>query len=631
MFFHAISRITGVITLIGLAVGLTSCAVPGITPGLTGTSYHTGTLTILRVDDAWHPDPEQRAHYKVGSGIQKKRGRFVPLRGKTDIAGLDGPDRIVTKDDLITITLNSAFIKFFKESLETATSGEIAVVLSFSAGSTVQENLLIHSSRGQTLGSFLDLQDWPVVGPVQIDGDSLLVRIVIIELDQQENEQKRQAVRALAGIGTTINPGLGPVFSITQQVADFIISQNSDDVIFDQKFSFHRVDFSIPATRSPLLYGKYVLLMQEDKFVKNNAKTLVPRSTLPPKIDDMRYDTEFDRVSKVYNYFPLLELSDEQCKSTDKIEVQKEFLSTFLNSLYEGVGRIDYSSFYPQPDEVPEAGDQEGTQEEKERKREHRRCMLKKLVNGNVAQNIRKSDIGYREPVVGEIELFPSLDIALKVAFLDGIRHSPSAEKDVNEFQKQLGSLFGDARPPGEIPYNYPVTQYPEAFTLVAQYPLHTYLVFSIDRSLGGDGQKFHERFQTFVDFMNTELQSTRDNDQINTLADAIDRTVRTRKTQRALLKRVDRLKKRETETQEHFEQRRVCILWQAGLRPSGGNAGSPLSDAPIYNEIFHITGQSFGGRGEVTGYLIDNGWKVDEKKHTCTDPASTETSSSSS
>lgn len=521
--------------LIFLAAGLTACSGLGITSketGLAGSSYHAGTLTILRVDDAWHPKDEERGRYKVGDGIQKKRGRFVPLRGKMDIAGLDGPSRVVTKDDLVTITLDSAFIKFFQEEGGRTASGEIAVVLSFSAGSTVKESLLIHSSRGQTLGSFLDLQDWPVAGPVKIDGDSLLIRIVIIELDQQENEQKRQTVRALAGIGTTINPGLGQIFAITQQIADFIISQNSDDVIFDQKFSFQRVDSSLLATHSPLLYGKYVLLMQEDKFVHKGAGTFASRSILPPAVEDMRYDSEFDRVAKVYNYFPNPKLEEGECNGTDDIKVRENLRPTFGKLLYEGVGSIDYDSFFPQTDDNFMKPEQN-----------NRPCVLRKFVNGKAAKELRESKLGYRDPVVGELKLYPDLDRALKIAAWEGMRYLPSEEEVIKKFKS------------GEIPFNYPVTQYPEAYTLVAQYPLHTYLVLSIDRSLGGDGQQFHERFQTFVEFINNEMQSARDNDRIGALANTLDHTIRARRTQRALLRKVDRLKRDENEEPSRFNE----------------------------------------------------------------------------
>ena len=631
-------RNLGQLILFFLATGLTACGNGkfGNTPewtGLTGATYHTGTLTVLRVDDAWHIDHKKRGLYSVGHGIQKKRSRFVPLRGKTDIAGLDGPDRVVTKDDLITITLNSAFIKFFQQLGEETASGEIAVVLSFSAGSTVQENLLIHSSRGQTLGSFLDLQDWPVAGPVQIDGDSLLIRIVIIELNQRENVQNSQTVRALAGIGTTFSPGLAPLFSITQQIADFVISQNSDDVILDQKFSLQRVDSSLPATRSPLLFGKYILLMQEDKFVSRDLNAVAPLSTLPPRVDDMRYDMEFDRVAIVYSYFPEPKLKNGECSTDQAIDVHSEYRPTFLESMYEGKGYIDYDSFFPQPDndsDIEESGPDIEESDSSMSEPERTRCILKKFVNGMSAMEVRKSELGYREPIIGERELKENLDHAFKTAYLQGIRHFPSAQKEIEEFDSQLANLFGKAKPSGRIPFNYYITQYPEAYTLVAQYPLHTHLVFSIDRSLGGDGEKFHERFQTFIDFINNELQSTRDTDRIGALTIALDGIVRTRRSQQALLRSVDRMKPQENDEQEaeRFAQQRVCVLWQNGLQkipnpdnPEGKATDTLLSNAPVYNEIFHITGQYFSNRNEVAKYLDQKGWGVDRDNHTCTHP----------
>ena len=590
---------------------------PGIAPeqtGLTGPSYHTGTLTVLRVDDAWHSDPQKRQQYTVGGGLIIERGRFVPLRGKTDISGLDGPERVVTKDDLVTITLNSAFIKYFREFGGRTATGEVAVVLSFSAGTSVQESLLVHSSRGQTYGSFLDLQDWPVIGPIQIDGDSLLVRLVIIELDQTENESLRQTVRALAGIGTAVSPNLGPIFDISQQIADFVITQNSDDVIFDQKFSLQRVDSSLPITRSPLLYGKYVLLMQEDKYVSREVGEIAPLSTLPPEVDHIRYDLEFDRIATVYNYFPNPNITQDECDDGAEIDVAADFRPTFGGSLYEGVGRIDYSSFFPQPDGISVAVN-----------KDMRPCVLKILVNGDFAKNLRASQLGYRDTVVGELELYGSLDKALKTAYLDGVRHFPSAPNEVTQFQSQLRDIFGDLVPTGEVPFNYVVTQYPEAFTLVAQYPIHTHLVFSIDRSLGGGGKKFHERFQTIVDFMNSELQSTRDNDRIGALATTLNQMVRSRKNQRALLRKIDRLQPEPGEATDQFTLRRVCHLWVDGLRPNtlSGEPTPSLSDAPVYNEIFHIIGKSLADRGEVASYLEQNGWLVNRGQHTCAPPTS--------
>jgi len=93
-----------------------SCAAPQ-TPDtkLYGKAQHSGSAVLFRVDDSWHPDPEKRRLYKVGDGINNQTPAYLPIRNKADIAGIDGPDGIVTNEDLVTVTLKTAFIKYFKE------------------------------------------------------------------------------------------------------------------------------------------------------------------------------------------------------------------------------------------------------------------------------------------------------------------------------------------------------------------------------------------------------------------------------------------------------------------------------------------------------------------------------------
>ena len=82
--------------------------------GLFEKGQHAGTATVLRVDDSWRGSIESRAQYHLGDGVASKAPRFVPLRFKEEVAGLDTPDRIVTDQDYVTITLKSVFIKYFK-------------------------------------------------------------------------------------------------------------------------------------------------------------------------------------------------------------------------------------------------------------------------------------------------------------------------------------------------------------------------------------------------------------------------------------------------------------------------------------------------------------------------------------
>ena len=188
----------------------------GPTAGLFGMATHTGTASLYRAEPSGAaksigdaPD----APTADDDDYAGQRGRFAALREKGDYSGLDTSDRIITADDTITLTLNAGFIKYFREEGGDARKGEIALVLSFDAGTeravTEENAILIYSSQGQTLGSFLDLTDWKILGPMVIDGDSLRLRVVMIEWDQQENEQRKGLVRAIAATATNFVPGVG--------------------------------------------------------------------------------------------------------------------------------------------------------------------------------------------------------------------------------------------------------------------------------------------------------------------------------------------------------------------------------------------------------------------------------------
>jgi hypothetical protein len=228
----AISLIPLLLTLVGAG-----CTPLQPTTGLYEKAHHTGTVTLLRVDAGWRGPENPRKVYKLGSAGETVKGKdsvvppFVPLRDKNDIAGLDGPGRVVTDEDLVTVTLKSVFVKYFKEFDGDDRKGEIALVLSFEAGGVAKESLLIYSSEGQTLGSLLALDDMPIIGPITLPGDDIMVRLVMIELDQVENESRKQFIRAAADLASTFSPGASSALSIPLALADFIISQNVDDVI----------------------------------------------------------------------------------------------------------------------------------------------------------------------------------------------------------------------------------------------------------------------------------------------------------------------------------------------------------------------------------------------------------------
>ena len=559
------------------------------TTDLYGKAQHTGTVTMFRVDDSWHPDPTERGVYKIGGNARKENPPYLPIRHKGDISYLDGPDRIVTQEDFVTVTLKTAFIKYFKEFGGVERKGEIALILSFETGALARNSILIYSSEGQTLGSLLDLDDMPIIGPVKFSGDDIMVRIVMIELDQIENEAQKQFIRAIANVGTTLAPEIGPALAIAQPIADFIISQNADDVVIDHRFSLQRVTQGQQATRNVLLYGTYALLFQEDRLVGSDASKVAPFSLLPPAPNRIRYSPHSGLLYRVYNYYPTLANPDDPVDENASCPPYEELTHTFCGSFYEGQGPIYYDGFYE---------NDESCEDPNLYTWEYRKCVLEDWVNREDASSFRQMELGYTKPQLGDLDpILFSLSKALEAA---GIETQRGERFEIKLNPKDNGAQ-NDGSEPGRFHFDYPVIQYPEAYTLLVQYPLHTYLLFSVDRSLGGEGRTADSRFQSFSDFIDSELGAVKENDQLGKLAESLNQAVVKRKQLRIVYKKVASLP-------DDQESAKVCLLWQQLSNPAGSETVNSdlLLDREIYNEIYHISGELWTESSEVIQYLND-------------------------
>ncbi len=571
-----------------------SCAMPQ-TPDtqLYGKARHSGTATLFRIDDSWHPEPNKRRLYKVGEGIEKQRPPFLPIRNKADIAGIDGPDRIVTNEDIVTVTLKTVFIKYFKEMGGKNRKGEIALVMSFEAGETSRDSILIYSSEGQTLGSYLDLDDMPIIGPIKFSGDDIMVRLVMIEMDQIENETQKQFIRALANTATTFAPEIGSVLSIATPIAEFIINQNADDVILDHRFSLQRVSKGNHAYRNALLFGKYFILIQEDRLVGTDVTEVAPQAILPPAPDRIRFGAYTDRIYRVYNFLPGLthnKVENDMCPSpTDNPP-------TFCGILYESDGPIYYDSYFS-------IKNIEDCLDPNRYDLEYKKCLLKNWINGTTATEIRQQKLGYTKKDLADFDLFQSFYHALEAAAKEGQRGKPVS----------LSTNATDEKGGTKVSLDFPIIKYPRAFTLLMPYPLHTYLVFSVERSLGGEGRTADERFQNFSSFLEKELGSVRENDQMGQLAASLRQALLTQKKQRLSFKKIATLPKEKTNT-------KICLLWKELSNPNGKNKEEEniLADRTVYNEMFHVTGEIWTDHTEVIDYLKIENCNVNEDEITC-------------
>jgi hypothetical protein len=182
---------------------------------------------------------------------------------------------------------------------------------------------------------------------------------------------------------------------------------------------------------------------------------------------------------------------------------------------------------------------------------------------------------------------------------------------------KDLGdhSVGSDA-----VALDFPLIQYPRAFTLMAQYPLHTHIVFSINRSLGGEGRPAQDRFQTLSAFLDKELAAVQENDRAGRLASLIREATLTRKRQKVAFKKAATLP-------DDRPAAKVCLLRQVLSNPTDAEDKETdlLADRSVFNEMRHITGEVWTSPAEVTAYLEAQGCTLEAGSAACSCPVDAE------
>lgn len=627
--------------LIALSVFIAGCTPQPVKTGLFDTSQHTGTVWTYRVGGL---------DYGSGGTFEP---RFSQLQSKDDSYRSATEKTIVTSDDLISVTLDYTFVKYFKEAdvftvdndeFETEVNdrkGEIAFVISFDAGTTKQESMVVFSSKGQTLGSPLSFSDWPVIGPLKVDGNVLSIRVVMIEMDNEENEQIKQATRALAGIASVAKPGLTAATKIALPVADAIIALNSDDVILDQKFALQRINNKADIRKrsttgpSPLLYGQYVLILQEDVLRGDDVAEVASVSTEAPALSSMRFDHYSDRLYMAYPYWAdgwgWAEYSTSKDFSKEKeVEVPDEDKTINIAVIIDqakGVAKnVAITEVNKEVDRLVDEG-LIAKAEKKDKPNELRKpktndlhemltlddgkCLNAKSenvvdeVHFETGKLIRKQVLGYDDTDVTELDNWYCMQDALYAAFCDAERGKTkppligkSSRSDDGIFEPEL-----DCEIEEDANFSYPVTVYPDASVVMAQYPKHTHIVLSVSRSLESKGNAAHENFQSFDDFVKEQIQSARDNSLSRQLSQQLISAYMDDKKMKTTLKKV---------ASNDKDAEKLCLLYKDIKAESEGGVGDEsapvfINKSPLYNEIYHITGEYMTDESEVLEYIKGN------------------------
>lgn len=625
------------------------------TTGLNERGTHTGTLALLRVDDSWAPDhlplpagvtftKDQLREFSENStnwrgaqieGIpatyqatndihtetyrcERRVGtdpshcdpvrRFVPVRHKDDVEGLDNPASVVRASQKAVITINYSFIKYFKEFGDEKRQGEIAMILSFESGEAKRDSFLVYSSEGQTLGSFLGAQDWKAIGPIEIDGPALSIRMVIIEIDQIENERLKQYIRTAATTVATVAPTAGAVVPIATSVSDFIIGQNTDDVVLDQRFTLTRYDENAQFHASPLLYGKYILMSQEDRLASTGAAKAARFSTLPPEVDRFRYDLKSDRLFLEYTYQVPVDPFLKTPKSNHKVPINgaNYFDPNEFGPIREPHfhSSRDVSDVYSQCSlETLNAALKAAMKGRKGGKGgaaiSGSNYGTARDINTATAKNIRRRTLGYRfdggvAPASGT---FCSLERALAQVVIDAARYTGDIEPKANiepDLQLLETALDGAG---GKFGFDYPVERYPRAQSLLAQYPFHTHVVFSIDRVYGEGGSPYHEGFPDYQTYLEKEIEAARSNTELDTITQTLSKSIAALKQRKLAFEHLKAL------PDDASAKDKVCVLFNA-LQPT--DSATSLSNAEILDEIRIVSGRFFSEPEKVKDYLND-------------------------
>lgn len=565
---------------------LSACAT-GSQPstGLFEQGTHSGTLTVLRVEDNWVPDrpvfyksPENKDAKQELIGWQAAREgrcnlrlpngqvddensdaseteapsavsplgfvssetpsdchnplrRFVPLRHKDELGnfGLSEEDIVDDTED-VTLTLNYAFIRYFKEGVNSpadffrrrraSPQGEIALVLSFDSGDVIQQSFLVYASQGQTFGSYLDFQDWVVAGPVKVTAANLSIRMVMIEMDQAENERTKNFIRGLAQVAPVVSPGISQAVPIATPIAETLVSQNIDDVVFDQRFTLKRMLPGEDVRRGALLYGKYIALSQEDALANNNARDRAAPSILPIDVQDLRYDLHSDRLYKVYPYLPAAGRARPparaQSSSSDSRNVETVG-GKGGPTLPAPARRSRTNSWVPKYISEPQ-----------ELKFDATECRIGgalTLLNDDLSAARRTHLLGFgADGKLDALDTHCSKRNALgKIAWESARLTTRGEQGEISQLERLDPSLFNDE---GEYIFPYPVLDFRRAYTLASQYAQHTHIVFTIEESVGHSGQAYHERFPKYSEFLEQAIQQAQDDTQVETLAENLSTAI---------------------------------------------------------------------------------------------------------
>lgn len=141
-------------------------------------------------------------------------------------------------DKPFTISLNHVFLRYLQ-----SFDGEILVY----SEATMPERpdvlkpqrRLLAYKRGQGHRTDIGFIDPVVYGPAPAPHYPLSVRLIVAELDKDDNENLANLVKTAAAAVATAQPESGPAAGMVAQLGNYLLQMNTDDLEFDVTYTFY--------------------------------------------------------------------------------------------------------------------------------------------------------------------------------------------------------------------------------------------------------------------------------------------------------------------------------------------------------------------------------------------------------
>lgn len=183
---------------------------------------------------------------------------------------------IINPTNAFRVVLNSGYFPYLQE----VGRPEVAIFITAKMNSNTEpdasliwERVYLNSEAEGThlvinKDSFLPRKDITILPSILYTGQEITISIRVIEMDQEDNARMQELVAVAAAAASTFQPQYAGAISIFQNVLNYIISNNADDIEF-------QYDFLLSQSLNPVHYKKTKTVAGAKKVNNFNAFDMV--------------------------------------------------------------------------------------------------------------------------------------------------------------------------------------------------------------------------------------------------------------------------------------------------------------------------------------------------------------------